>query len=75
VAVMSRSVVDRPSDVAPDVFSRSSQPSETRLAMGNGKSKQRAIGILLVLGSILVLFATWDLAEMANSSPQSAVRR
>jgi hypothetical protein len=27
------------------------------------KNKQRAIGILMVLGSILVLVATWDLAE------------
>ena len=27
------------------------------------KNKQRAIGILLVLGSILVLMATWDLPE------------
>jgi hypothetical protein len=27
------------------------------------KNKQRAIGILLVLGSILVLVATWDLPE------------
>jgi len=32
------------------------------------KNKQRAIGILLVLGSILVLMATWDLPE--NLSPQ-----
>jgi hypothetical protein len=31
-------------------------------------NKQRAIGILLVLGSILVLMATWDLPE--NRSPQ-----
>jgi hypothetical protein len=27
------------------------------------KSKRRAVGILLVLGSILVLVATWDLPE------------
>jgi hypothetical protein len=27
------------------------------------KSKQRAVGILFVLGSILVLIATWDLPE------------
>jgi hypothetical protein len=27
------------------------------------KNKQRAIGILIVLGSILVLVATWDIAE------------
>jgi hypothetical protein len=27
------------------------------------KNKQRAIGILMVLGSILVLVATWDIAE------------
>jgi len=27
------------------------------------KNKQRAIGILLVLSSILVLMATWDLPE------------
>jgi len=27
------------------------------------RNKQRAIGILLVLGSILVLMATWDLPE------------
>jgi hypothetical protein len=27
------------------------------------KNKQRAIGILVVLGSILVLVATWDLPE------------
>jgi hypothetical protein len=27
------------------------------------KNKQRAIGILLVFGSILVLVATWDLPE------------
>jgi hypothetical protein len=27
------------------------------------KSKQRAVGILLVFGSILVLLATWDLPE------------
>jgi hypothetical protein len=26
-------------------------------------TKQRAIGILIVLGSILVLVATWDLTE------------
>jgi hypothetical protein len=32
------------------------------------KNRQRAIGILLVLGSILVLVATWDLLE--NRSPQ-----
>jgi succinate dehydrogenase/fumarate reductase cytochrome b subunit len=32
------------------------------------KNKQRAIGILLVLGSILVMVATWDLPE--NRSPQ-----
>jgi hypothetical protein len=32
------------------------------------KSKHRAIGILLVFGSILVLMATWDLPE--NRSPQ-----
>ena len=28
-----------------------------------GKNKQRAIGILLVLGSILVLMASWNLLE------------
>jgi hypothetical protein len=27
------------------------------------KSKQRAIGLLFVLGSILVLIATWDIPE------------
>jgi hypothetical protein len=27
------------------------------------KNRQRAIGILIVLGSILVLVATWDIAE------------
>jgi hypothetical protein len=27
------------------------------------KSKQRAVGLLLVLGSILVLVAIWDLPE------------
>jgi hypothetical protein len=27
------------------------------------KNKHRAIGILMVLGSILVLVATWDIAE------------
>ena len=27
------------------------------------KNKQRAIGILVVLGSILVLVATWNIAE------------
>jgi hypothetical protein len=27
------------------------------------KNKQRAIGILMVLGSILVLVATWDIPE------------
>jgi hypothetical protein len=27
------------------------------------KNKQRAIGILLVLGSILIMVATWDLPE------------
>jgi len=27
------------------------------------KNKQRAIGILMVLGSILVLVATWDITE------------
>jgi hypothetical protein len=27
------------------------------------KSKRRAVGILLVLGSVLVLLATWDLPE------------
>jgi hypothetical protein len=27
------------------------------------KNKQRAIGILVVLGSILVLVATWDIGE------------
>ena len=27
------------------------------------KNKQRAIGILMVLGTILVLVATWDIAE------------
>jgi hypothetical protein len=27
------------------------------------KNKQRAIGILLVFGSVLVLVATWDLPE------------
>jgi hypothetical protein len=32
------------------------------------KNKQRAIGILLVLGSVLVLMATWDLPE--NQPPQ-----
>ena len=32
-----------------------------RLTMANYKEK--AIGILLVLGSILVLMATWDLPE------------
>ena len=32
------------------------------------KNKQRAVGILLVLGSILVLMATWDLPE--NRSPE-----
>jgi hypothetical protein len=26
-------------------------------------SKQRAVGLLLVLGSILVLIATWDMPE------------
>jgi hypothetical protein len=30
--------------------------------------KERAIGILFLLGSILVLMATWDLPE--NRSPQ-----
>jgi hypothetical protein len=30
--------------------------------------KERAIGILLLLGSILVLMATWDLPE--NRPPQ-----
>jgi hypothetical protein len=34
-----------------------------RLDMDKLKSKQRAVGILLVLGSILVLIATWDLPE------------
>jgi len=28
--------------------------------MDAGKSKQRAVGILLVLGSILVLMAMWE---------------
>jgi hypothetical protein len=28
--------------------------------MENGKSKQRAIGILVVLGAILMLFAAWN---------------
>ena len=32
------------------------------------KNKQRAIGILLVFGSILVLIATWDFPE--GRSPQ-----
>jgi hypothetical protein len=32
------------------------------------KTKQRAISILLVFGTILVLMATWDLPE--NTSPQ-----
>jgi hypothetical protein len=27
------------------------------------KSKQRAVGLLLVLGSILVFMATWDFPE------------
>jgi hypothetical protein len=27
------------------------------------KSKQRAVGLLLVLGSILVFIATWDFPE------------
>lgn len=27
------------------------------------KTKQRAVGILLVLGSILVMMAVWDLPE------------
>jgi hypothetical protein len=31
--------------------------------MDKQKSKRRAAGILLVLGSILVLAATWDLPE------------
>jgi hypothetical protein len=34
-----------------------------RLAVDKLKSKQRAVGILLVLGSILVLIATWDLPQ------------
>jgi hypothetical protein len=34
------------------------------------KSKRRAVGILLVLGSILVLLATWDLPE--DWSPQGS---
>jgi hypothetical protein len=33
------------------------------VAMDNLKSKQRAIGLLFVLGSILVLIATWDIPE------------
>jgi len=33
------------------------------LRLGMDKNKQRAVGILLVLGSILVLMATWDLPE------------
>ena len=31
--------------------------------MENLKSKQRAIGLLFVLGSILVFIATWDFPE------------
>jgi hypothetical protein len=31
--------------------------------MDNQISKQRAIGLLLVLGSILVFLATWDFPE------------
>jgi hypothetical protein len=30
------------------------------------KNKQRAIGILVVLGSILVVLATWNLGEDRN---------
>jgi len=33
------------------------------MVMEQTKSKQRAVGILLVLGSILVLIALWDLPE------------
>ena len=33
-----------------------------------GKSKQRAVSVLLFFGTILVLVATWDLP--ANTSPQ-----
>jgi hypothetical protein len=36
---------------------------QERLTMDKLKSKQRAVGILLVLGSILVLLVTWDLPE------------
>jgi hypothetical protein len=31
--------------------------------MDNQKSKRRAVGLLLVLGSILVLVAAWDFPE------------
>jgi len=34
---------------------------QMRLALD--KNKQRAVGILFVLGTILVLLATWDLPE------------
>ena len=36
--------------------------------MDKQKSRQRAVGILVLLGSILVLLATWDLPE--NGSTQ-----
>jgi hypothetical protein len=35
----------------------------SRVVMDKFKSKQRAIGILFVLASILVLIAAWDLPE------------
>jgi hypothetical protein len=52
-----------------DCFIQQSQPSDrenSRLAME--KSRVRAVGILLIFGSILVLMATWDLPE--NRPPQ-----
>ena len=50
----------------PHSIVESSKVEYVRLTMANYKEK--AIGILLVLGSILVLMATWDLPE--NQPPQ-----
>jgi hypothetical protein len=39
-----------------------------RFDMDKPKSKKRAVGLLLVLGSILVLMAIWDLPESMSSN-------
>ncbi len=33
--------------------------------MEKSKSKRKAVGILFILGSILVLIATWDMSDSA----------